>query len=343
MPEADGPPGRGSPVAESPKTPATAIRPYPRQSPRETVLRQGGPSGLRRREGRGYAPGEPRLIALAYLAPALIAYAAFALGPFLWAAWISLFEWDGVTQGIWVGLDNYAAIVTNDRLRGAFLNAMVLVFFYSFFPVAIALVLAGTMSRTRVRGLSVYRGLLFAPQVVAMVVIGVIWRWMYGPTGPINQFLDLIGLGEFARPWLGDFTFALPALGVIGTWFMLGLALVLLVAGVQRVPSDLYEAAAVDGAGPVRQFFHVTLPGVRNETAVALVLTMLGALRNFDLVYVTTMGGPGYKTAVPAFEVYNQAFRLGRVGAASAVGVTLALVIFTISFVITRVAERDDE
>jgi raffinose/stachyose/melibiose transport system permease protein len=282
------------------------------------------------------------LAAYLYLAPALVLYTAFALVPFGWAVWISFFEWDGVTAGSWVGFDNYVAVVTNARLRGSFTNALVLIVFYSIIPVSLALVLAGTMSRAKVRGLTLLRGMLFLPQILAMVVIGTIWRWIYGSTGPFNRMLEVIGLGELTRPWLGDFTFALPALGIVGTWFMLGLALVLLTAAAQRVPLELYEAASVDGAGPIRQFFSITVPSVRNEIAVALVLTMLGALRNFDLVYVTTMGGPGYSTAVPAFEVYNQAFRLGRVGAASAVGVVLALLIFSISFVITRVAERGD-
>ncbi len=296
----------------------------------------------RARLSRG-APGEPYLSAYLYIAPALVAYAAFALLPFLWAVWISFFQWDGVSVGTWVGVDNYVSIATDVRLRGSFRNALVLIVFYSIVPVTLALVLAGVMSRASLRGLTVFRGMLFVPQIMAMVVIGTIWRWIYSSNGPLNRFLELIGLEQATRPWLGDFTFALPALGLVGTWFMLGLALVLLIAAVQRVPMDLYEAASVDGAGAIRQFFAVTLPSVRNEIAVALVLTMLGALRNFDLVYVTTSGGPGYSTAVPAFEVYNQAFRLGRVGAASAVGVVLALLIFSISFAVTRIAERDDE
>ncbi len=294
------------------------------------------------RRGRRGAPGEPRLVAYAYLAPALLAYAAFALVPFLWAAWISFFEWDGVSAGTWTGVSNYVDLFADSQLRASFGNALVLIVFYSVIPVTIALILAGVMSRVRLRGEGVLRAMLFLPQIIAMVVIGTIWRWIYSPGGPLNAILELLGLDRLARPWLGDFTFALPALGVVGTWFMLGLALVLLVAAVQRVPRDLYEAASVDGAGAMRQFYSITLPSIRNEVAVALILTTLGALRNFDLVYVTTQGGPGYSTAVPAFEVYNQAFRLGRVGAASAVGVVLALLIFGISFAITRVAERGD-
>jgi raffinose/stachyose/melibiose transport system permease protein len=182
---------------------------------------------------------------------------------------------------------------------------------------------------------------LFLPQVIPMVVVAVIWRMIYEPSnGSLNELLGAVGLGALERPWLGDFTLALPAVGVVGTWVMSGLALVLFMAGVQRIPQSLYDAARVDGAGQVREFFAVTLPNLRGEIAVALTLTTIAALRNFDLVYITTQGGPGNSTSVPAFEVYNRAFQTGRIGSATAVGVTLALLIFVIAFAITRLAER---
>jgi raffinose/stachyose/melibiose transport system permease protein len=121
---------------------------------------------------------------------------------------------------------------------------------------------------------------------------------------------------------------------------MSGLALVLFMAGVQKIPQSLYDAARVDGAGPLREFFAVTLPNLRGEIAVALTLTTIAALRNFDLVYITTQGGPGNATSVPSFQVYNRAFQIGQIGSAAAVGFTLACVIFVLAFAITRVADR---
>ena len=108
-----------------------------------------------------------------------------------------------------------------------------------------------------------------------------------------------------------------------------------------RIPGELYEAARLDGAGPVREFLSVTLPSLRGEIAVALTLTVIAALRTFDLVYVTTRGGPGTSTSVPSYEVYNRAFQQGRVGSAAAIAVVLTVVIFAISFGITRIAERE--
>jgi raffinose/stachyose/melibiose transport system permease protein len=286
-------------------------------------------------------PGEPRRIGYLYAAPAFVFFAAFVLAPLGHSFWLSLFEWDGVTLGTWVGLDNYGDVVSDPALRRAFLHALVLIVFYALLPVAIGLLLAGLLARVRVRGLALFRTVLFLPQVIAMVVVAVMWRMIYDPRdGALNELLRAIGLGSLAQSWLGDFDLALPAVGLVGTWVWYGLAMVLLTAGVQKIPPSLYDAARVDGAGMVREFFAVTLPALRGEVAVALTLTTIAALRNFDLIYITTRGGPGDATSVPAFQVYSRAFETGQVGSAAALGLSLTGVIFAISLGINRVAER---
>jgi raffinose/stachyose/melibiose transport system permease protein len=286
-------------------------------------------------------PGEPRRIGYLYLLPALLVLGAFVLAPLGHAFWLSLFEWDGITTGRWVGLHNYGDVLSDHALRASFAHALVLVVFYSVLPVLIGLLLAGCIARVRVRGLAAFRVILFLPQVVAMVVVAVMWRMIYDPgNGPLNEGLRAVGLGGLAKSWLGDFGVALPAVGFIGTWVMYGLAMVLLTAGVQKIPPSLFDAARVDGAGPFREFLAVTLPALRGEIAVALTLTTIPALRNFDLVYITTKGGPGDATSVPSFQVYDRAFQTGQVGSAAAIGLVLAAVIFAITLIINRVAER---
>jgi raffinose/stachyose/melibiose transport system permease protein len=286
-------------------------------------------------------PGEPRRAGYLYLAPALAAFVAFVLAPLGHAVWLSLFEWDGVTLGVWVGLENYADVVTDPALRRAFAHALVLIVFYALLPVSIGLLLAGLLARVRVRGLALFRTVLFLPQVIALVVVAVMWRMIYDPgEGALNELLRAVGLGGLAQSWLGDFDLALPAVGLIGTWVMFGLAMVLLTAGVQKIPPSLFDAARVDGAGAFHEFRAVTLPALRGEIAVALTLTTIAALRNFDLVYITTGGGPGTSTTVPSFEVYDRAFDSGQVGSAAAVGVTLTLVIFAFVFAVNRFSER---
>ncbi len=134
-----------------------------------------------------------------------------------------------------------------------------------------------------------------------------------------------------AKTWLGDFTWALPAVGLIGTWITFGLCVVLFLAGAQRIPTELYEAARVDGAGFLREFFAVTLPGLRNELVVAATLTTITALRNFDIIYNTTAGGPGGETEVPSWLMFHNAFDLSRVGFAASIAVVLTIIITAVA------------
>jgi raffinose/stachyose/melibiose transport system permease protein len=289
----------------------------------------------------GSPPGEPRRIAYLYLLPGFAVYAAFLLYPLLRSVQLSFYDWDGLTLGKWAGFANYQEIISDAGLRSAFGHALVLMLFFAVIPVCVGLILASVLNRAKVRGLPFFRTVVFLPQVVAMVVVAVAWRRMYAPDGSINDLLRALGLGSLARGWLGDYALALPAVGFVGTWFETGLVTVLLLAGMSRISGSLYEAARLDGAGAVQEFFAVTLPSVRGEIAVALTLTVIAALRTFDLVYVTTSGGPGNSTSVPSYEVYHRAFELGRVGSAAAVGVTLTILILLISLVINRIADRE--
>lgn len=202
--------------------------------------------------------------------------------------------------------------------------------------------LAAILRRGQVKGLGVYRVLIFLPQVIALVVVAVSWYQIYAPAGQLNAALTALGLGSLTRGWLGDPVFALPAVGMIGFWLETGLVMLLLLAGMGRIPNDLYEAVRLDGAGPIREFFAITLPSIRAEITTALVLTIIAALKTFDLVYVTTSGGPGTATTVPSYEVYNRAFNLKEVGSASAVAVVLTALVFLINAIVSRIGEGDD-
>ncbi len=300
--------------------------------PRSSARAETGPrprAGLRR-----------RLVPYGFLLPAALLYGAFLLYPIGRAVQLSFFEWDGLSLGTWVGLDNYAAVLADEALLAAFGHALVLIVFYAVIPLVLGLPLAAVLNRARVRGLGFFRTAVFLPQVVAMVVVAVAWRAIYAPEGSLNAALRAVGLDRWTRAWLGDYTFALPAVGLIGTWVCLGLVTVLLMAGMARISVDLYEAARLDGAGAVRELVSITLPSVRGEIAVALTLTIIAALKTFDLVYVTTGGGPGRSTTVPSYEVYRRAFQLGEVGMAAAVGIVLTVVIFLINLVVNRLGDR---
>jgi len=153
----------------------------------------------------------------------------------------------------------------------------------------------------------------------------------------VNQLLRLVGLGFLARPWLGDFDTALPAVGAIGAWVQLGLCLILLLAGMTKIDTELYEAARLDGAGPVREFFSITLPSLRQEIAVCITVTVISALASFDIIYISTQGGPGNSTLVPGLQIYYLAFFENRVGAASALGIVLLLLVLLVVLPLQRI------
>ncbi len=277
-----------------------------------------------------------------YVLPAVAVFAAMLGVPLLQTAWYSLWKWDGFSVATWVGLDNYAGLWHDGALRSSFGHAATLVLFYSLAPVTLGLFLTAVLSRAaRMRGVGVYRTLLFLPQVIASVVVASTWVAIYSPDGLVNQVLRGLGLDRLARAWLGDFTFALPAVGLIGTWLGVGLCVVLFLTGVSNIDTEVFEAARLDGARTLREFWSITLPAIRGQVVVAITLTTVSAIKTFDLVYVTTRGGPGSSTTVPAFEAYSRAFIQREVGQASAVAVVLTVLILLISVAIDRLAPKE--
>jgi ABC-type sugar transport system permease subunit len=283
--------------------------------------------------GRGAVP-------YLYVLPTFVVFVPFVLAPFAHSIGLSFFSWDGLTDPVFNGLDNYREALADPLVLSAFRHALVLIFFFGLLPIFLALVIAATSARARVRGDTALRTLIFLPQVMSTVVVGVTWSWIMAFDGPLNRFLKSIGLTVLTRDWFGSFTWALPTIGIIGAWALTGLCVALFIAGIQQIPSTLYDAAEVDGAGRIRQFFAVTLPGLRGPVAVALTLTVVAALRAFDIVFVTTRGGPGTETVVPGFLVYRRAFEQGRIGSAASIAVLLSIVVFSVTYVINRLSDR---
>jgi raffinose/stachyose/melibiose transport system permease protein len=274
-----------------------------------------------------------------YVAPALLIYGVALVGPMVYGLWVSFFEWDGIAPASWVGLDNYASVFTDPDIRTAVWHSLLLLVFYCVFPIGIGLVFAAVIARQRLWMAPLWRTLLFLPQVLSIVVVGVAWQWILADDGPLNVALRGVGLDALTRSWLGDFTWALPSEGAIGTWLMTGLCMVLLLAGAQTLDPQLYDAAAVDGAGPVRQFFHVTVPGLRNVIVVCLVLSAAVSLNNFGLIWVTTQGGPGDSTQVVSTAIYTRAFVRSQLGMASALAVVVFIVMMGLAAVLARRSE----
>jgi raffinose/stachyose/melibiose transport system permease protein len=297
----------------------------PRQAPRRKAVRHGA--------GIGWL----------LLLPALAAYGTFVVWPLFQGVQYSFYAWNGIGPARWVGLGNYQQVFTDPDMLGAIANAFILIIFFTAIPVSCGLVLASLIRSIKAGFFSsLSQIVLFLPQVIPLAAAGISWSWMYAQTGAVNQILGWIGLGGFARPWLGDFQTALPAVGLIGSWVLTGLCTVLLLTGIGKIDASLYEAARLDGAGWWREFFAITIPGLRQELAVLVTITVIAALSSFDIIFTTTLGGPGRATLVPGISIYRIAFTQSQVGLGSAFGIVLMILVIACVLPIQRLSKAND-
>lgn len=279
------------------------------------------------------------------IAPTGLGLAVFYLWPVLQTAYFSFTDWGPFGGHEWTGLANYTRLVTD----GEVLRALTNTFAYTLLGllgIPIAIVFAALLNRRRLRGVSIYRTLFFLPVVTMPVAIAMVWRWLYnGDFGLINYGLSLIGIE--GPHWIADPDTALYALVAVGIWSSLGYNLVIFLAGMQAIPREYYEAAAIDGAGPVAQFRRVTLPLLSPSIFFVSVISVIGSLQLFDLVYVMSGSGgaaqinpafPRIQTIVHLF--YEKAFYTNDRGYAAAIVMALLLLIITLTTIQFRLQKR---
>jgi raffinose/stachyose/melibiose transport system permease protein len=297
----------------------------------EVALEHGTGRPPRNGGARARSTKKARYQGLLWVAPALAAYGVFVLYPLAQTVRLSFYNWDGFGTKTAAGLSNYARIFTEPELLSSVVHSFILIIFFTVVPVSLGLVAASLIREVRSGlGSTVVRTVLFLPQVVPLVGAAIIWTLMYQPDGLVNQVFRLVGLGALTQDWLGDFNTALPAVGVIGSWVVLGFCTLLLLAGIGKIEPALYEAAKLDGATRLQEFFAVTLPGLRQEIIVCVTMTVIAALASFDIVFVATMGGPGYQTLVPGVEIYILTFSANEVGQASALALLLVVLVLLV-------------
>jgi raffinose/stachyose/melibiose transport system permease protein len=267
----------------------------------------------------------------------------FVLQPLLLSLQYSLYDWNGVGKSTWVGLDNYVTVFSDDALLNTIVKAFKLIVFFSFIPVSVGLVTASVIRRAVTGGFgTLSRTVLFLPQIIPLVAAGIMWNWVLAKSGTVNQILTAVGLGDITRAWLGDFDWALPAVGLIGVWVLLGLVTLLLLSGMSKIDPALYEAARIDGASAWSEFRNITIPSIRNEIAVCLTVTVIAALSAFDVIYISTNGGPGHATLVPGLKIYLLAFVGRDVGTASALAIVLMILVLVAILPIQRLVRESD-
>ncbi|NPV08525.1 MAG: sugar ABC transporter permease [Anaerolineae bacterium] len=274
------------------------------------------------------------LIGLTFASPALLLFVLFLGLQVAFAFYVTFNHWTTMRPPEWAGLANYRRIFS-DKL---FWNALRVTVFFSLMYVP-SVVVAGLTSAVllnrRISGQFIFKALAFIPVLSAWIIVGVVWFFIYHPDhGIVNAVLRMLGLPTVA--WLGNRTTALPALAVVGLWKNFGWYAVLFLAGLQDIPVDLHEAAAIDGASVWKTFSHVTLPLLRPTMALVTILAAIGAFQVFDLVFVMTDGGPVYATQTFSYYIYLQAFKSFKMGYAA----TMSFVLFAIILVLTIIQLR---
>jgi multiple sugar transport system permease protein len=268
------------------------------------------------------------------VAPALL-HAALWIGlPVVAAVLLAFTSYDVLSAPKFVGLDNFRDMLGDAVFRKSILNTVVYTFFTVPFGMALGLLLAlGLNAGLRARG--VFRTAIFLPQVTATVAIALVWLWIYNPrNGLFTTLLSIFGVESPA--WLASTTWAMPSVILVGIWQGIGMKMLIYLAALQNLPKELYEAASVDGASKVRQFFSLTLPLLKPATFFVLITSMISAFQSFDQIYILTDGGPANSTTMMTYEIYKSAFREFRVGYACA----QSLVLFVLLMAFTLVNRR---
>lgn len=276
-----------------------------------------------------------------FIAPSLILITVFILEPILQSGWMSLHDWSvGEASHTFVGFDNYINLFQDHR----FWNALKVTVLYTI-AVSVGQVVLGLALAVRLRRTGWFTSLLrifyFLPFVASLVVVGIIWKFLLDPqVGLVTAWLDQIGIS--APDFLQSTSWALPSVIAVGIWKNVGFTMIILIAGLQQIPADLYEASAIDGAGAWRQFRYVTLPALRPALLFTSLIATINGLQLFDLVFAMTGGGPIFHTESIVQYLYQEGFVNFAMGYASAIAWVLFVIIMVISAVQLRVARYQD-
>lgn len=286
---------------------------------------------------------------LPYLVPGLILFSLVILLPFVMTIAISFTRWTGVGTPTWIGLENYARLLTDKTFWASFSHILALVVAMVIVPTIIGLILAAMLfdyvGRVFGRGMASFlRAGYYFPQILPIAVAGVVWGWILNPQdGALNSVLRTVGLDGLAQNWLGSQSTALLSVMGIMIWFQIGYPLVIFMAGLQRIDPDLYEAAELDGAGWLQRFRYITVHLIRPELYVVVLTTTMAALKVFAQVFVLTRGGPGTATIVPSYFAYQNFFEKAAVGYGSAISTVLAAIIIALAITFLRAQSRSDD
>lgn len=286
---------------------------------------------------RGSLARKEALWGYLFVAAPLLGFLVFGLIPIVMSLVLAFMKWDMFRAPRFAGADNFVRVAADPIVWLSFKNTLV---FFMGVPIGMALSLLLALGLNRkIAGVNVYRAIYYLPSVSSIVAISLLWQWIFNPErGLLNMYLMNLGLA--GPEWLSDPMWVKPALILMGVWGGLGPNLILFLAGLQGVPQSLYEAAAMDGAKPWQQFWHVTWPMLTPTTFFITVMGIIGALQYFGQIYIMTQGGPEHASTSYMFYLWQQAFTYYRMGYASALAWVLGVIIIIITAVQFRLASR---
>lgn len=273
-----------------------------------------------------------------FIGPAALLFLAFSLIPIIIAITLSFQDTQTLGEGKWVGLGNFADMGGDRLFRTSLVNT--LVFAVGTVPTAMAIGLALAIALNRpLPGRAIFRALFFVPMVAAGVVVGVIMSWIFNTDyGVANNALQLIGIGRL--PWLTSPSMGMLTLILVVVWTRIGFCMVIYLGALQSIPSEVNEAASIDGAGPWQRFRRITFPMVSPTTSILLILNVVFSLQAFDIIYTMTGGGPGFSTTVLIQYVFRSAFQDAQMGYAAALGLVLVAILLIFTLLRQRATKR---
>lgn len=274
-----------------------------------------------------------------FLAPALVVFGFAVLVPMVLTIAYSFTEWNGFGPMTFVGLENYVAAATDPIFRNSFVHVLLYIAATIVLEVAVGLGFAGIVSARR-NSLG-FRVAIFTPVMLPLVVVAILWSFVYNPDfGLVNATLGALGLEGLQQVWLGDTSTALLAVSVVSGWVFAGFYMMIFYAAFRQVPSEVLEAARMDGAGEWALFRRIKVPMIRNAVAIAVLLCVTGGFQGFDLFFVLTNGGPYGATEIPTTYLVKVVFRNGDVGYGSALAVVLTAIVLVVGLVYVRLQAR---
>lgn len=267
-----------------------------------------------------------------FLSPAFLVYVIFMIIPLIGAVYFAFSRWNGISGNAieYIGFKNFISVFNSDSFILSLKNMGKMVFFSVLFHTPIALLLAVALN-AKYSGYRFYKGLFFIPTVFPLTVTGLLWYFIFMPNGSLNSVLNALGLERIVSYWLIEPEIAMYTIIFVNIWAGIGYYMIILLAGLTTISEDMYEAAAIDGATSLQNFFYITVPLLKPIISMCIIMDIIGTVKVFDLVFVMTGGGPNGLTNLPTTLMYNEAFRYDNYGLGSAIGVVILIIALTLT------------